>query len=259
MKKNIENAIQNGYNFSISNAIDDGFNIFKKEAGSFIGYALVAGIISVLAAFIPLLNIILAPILMAGFYIVAHKIDNNQPINFNDFFKGFDQFGNILVLILLQRALYMILAMPIIALLFTIGLTNLNENTEELSSLVAGLGTVGVFVSLLTFFAYIFVATCLMASMPLLLFCQYDAFNAMKTSFRLIRRDWFSWFLLALMGGIFYIAGFIVLFIGLIVAIPAVACMNYVAFRDAVKLNESDNIIEEIQNLGTYKPKTESE
>jgi uncharacterized membrane protein len=96
-----------------------------------------------------------------------------------------------------------------------------------------------------------------MTASPLILFCNYNAVDAMKTSFKLVGKQWGSWFLLALLGFAFNFFGTLVLFIGLLISFPIVYCMNYAAFRNVVRLGQHDELKKQIDEIGTALPTTE--
>ena len=91
---NIENSIKEGYKFKISQYFSEGFEIFKKDMGSFVGYGLVVMIINLLSKFLPLIGYVIGLLLTplyAGFYVVANKITNGESYEFQSFFEGFNR------------------------------------------------------------------------------------------------------------------------------------------------------------------------
>jgi hypothetical protein len=262
MDSNVENAIQNGYELKVGEALSQGIDIFKKNAGGFIGYAFVSGIILVFVGVLPIIsiaNIFLSPILLAGFYIVAHKVANNETTTFSDFFKGFDKFGEFALLGVLQLVIYIAIFVPFIIVLFaTIGVGALSgQSGQALASALLGIGSFAAIILLLTLAAFIYVSVSLMTASPLILFCNYNAVDAMKTSFKLVGKQWGSWFLLALLGAVLNFFGTLVLFIGLLISFPIVYCMNYSAFRNVARLGKHDELKKQIDEIGTALPSNE--
>ncbi len=254
MNSNVENAIQNGYHFSKGQALSEGIDIFKKNPGGFIGYTIVFFLITFVVAFIPLVNLlnaILSPALLAGFYIVAHKVDNNEPTSFGDFFKGFDKFGDFAVLALIQMLMYGLLLIPfIIMLVSAIGASFLSGDSGAVAAaLLGGIGTAAVVVLILTVIVILILAVSFMLAPMLIWFHNYKAVDAMKASYKLVMKQWFNWFLLLFLGGILNVFGIMVVFIGLLISAPIVYCMNYSAFKQAVGLNTS-NFNDEIEQIG---------
>ncbi|MEJ6681890.1 MAG: hypothetical protein QNL21_07340 [Flavobacteriales bacterium] len=86
----LNDLIAKGYNFDFGKYISDGFDIFKKDAGSFIGFGILSGLILALAGMIPFGGLIMAPSITIGYSIYSHKIVNDQSRQFSDFFKGFN-------------------------------------------------------------------------------------------------------------------------------------------------------------------------
>jgi hypothetical protein len=86
----LNELIADGYDFDFGKYISDGFDIFKKEAGSFIGFGILSGLIIAIAGMIPFGGLIVAPPLTIGFSIYSHKVAYDQSRQFSDFFKGFN-------------------------------------------------------------------------------------------------------------------------------------------------------------------------
>ena len=98
----IEKVIREGYEFNFGDYISRGFDIAKKEIGLNAVFFIVFIIISAVLSFIPVVgqlgsSLVVTPCLMAGFYLVARKVDDNESRAFGDYFKGFDYLSPLMV------------------------------------------------------------------------------------------------------------------------------------------------------------------
>ncbi len=196
-----EKLIAEGFEFKFGEYINQGFDIFKKNAGGFIGYLLIVMVIGFVCAVIPvvryLANIVIFPALIAGFFIVGKKILHDEPYEFNDFFKGFNYL------------LHLFLGNLIVAIFVVIGMALL-----VIPGIYLGVG-------------YIWVSL-------FIVFAGKEFWPAMELSRRVITKKWFSFFGFFLVLFLINLAGAIALGIGLLVTIPATMLAIFAAFHDIV-------------------------
>lgn len=185
----IEDLKNSGYRVKIEDYLTKGFNIFKKKPEFFILYTLV------FFALMPFGGFIVSGPLVAGFFIVAHKLRNNQVVNFENFFDGFSAF--------IPLFLYTIVA----GILITIG--------------YFALIIPGIYLSV----AYTF-------SIPLIIFGKMDFWNAMEGSRKLISAEWLSIFILVVVLALLNVLGAMAFGIGLLISFPISICVIYAAFDD---------------------------
>lgn len=203
-----ETLISEGYEFNFGEYINRGFDIFKKNAGGFIGYTLLIGLGMVVINYIPLIgrmlgqiaNIVLTPALLAGFFIVAKKIAHEEPCQFKDFFRGFDFFLQLF-----------------------------------LANLVSGLFIATGFLLLVVPGIY-FIVAYLWVSL-FIVFARKEFWSAMELSRKVISKKWLSFFGFILVLLLINIMGLLALGIGLLVTIPATILALFAAFHDIVGTN----------------------
>ncbi len=206
----MENALQksetlavNHYTFHTSQYLSRGWEIFKEQAGLFIGFSVLATCILAMASFIPFANMFLSAPLMAGFYLVARKIDLGQPIEFNDFFSGFNFFLQLLLL-------------------------------SVVTGIFIGLGFICLVIP------GIYLAVAYTFGSPLILFGKLEFWDAMEASRKVVTNNWFNIFGFLIINMFIVLGGILLLGIGIFVAYPWVACATYAAFADVFKLNENE-------------------
>lgn len=205
------------YEFKLGQYLGRGWEIFKSNALSFIGFTLLSFVIlGVLSAVLPfplgggsmedgqgglgIVSQILLQLLIPGVYIVAFQIARSRPTAFGDFFKGFNR------------------ALPILLL-----------------AIVSGLFILIGFACLIL--PGIYLAVSYMFSLPLLLDKNLDFWPAMETSRKLITKKWFTFFGFSLVLGLINIAGVLLLGIGSLVTFPWTICSTVAAYEDIVGLN----------------------
>ena len=95
----VNKLLNDGYEFKLEKYISNGFELFKKEYGLFIGFSILAGLISMVGGMIPFIGYfiqaIAAAVLNLGYFYVARKIKLGETPDFADFFQPFNSLGNI--------------------------------------------------------------------------------------------------------------------------------------------------------------------
>ncbi len=200
MKERTEQLILSGYQINLGEYFSRGWKIFENNMGGFIAFVMLHLIITVVSSFIPFAPLLIAGPLLAGYYIVSHRISRGEPYEFGAFFKGFDFF--------VQLLLYSLISGIFIFLGF-------------LALIVPGI-YLGVSYS----FAPMFIV-----------FGNMEFWDAMEYSRKLITKKWWSIFGLMLLLALINIAGALVLFVGLLFTIPLTYCIMYAAFEDIVKID----------------------
>ncbi len=202
MHPDIEKAIVNPSQFNGSVYFNKSWALFWKSPWLFIGALFVWGMIGIVLGVIPIIgqiaSVLIYPIEFAGFYIVVKKLLSKQDIEFNDFFKGF-QFGGKLILPYVLHAL--IVAIGFVFLIIP-----------------------GIYFAV----AYMFV-------IPLALFYEEEPWNILEASRKIITKKWWSFFGFVVLLILFNILGLICLGIGLLVTIPVSIITTYMIFEDFVK------------------------
>lgn len=201
----IDALIQRGYTVKIGEYISQGWELFKKNAGGYIGFTIVLVLLGLVvnridAAASPLgtvINLVVTGPLFAGWYIVAFKQLRNRLPEFADFFKGFNNF------------------LPFFLVYLVTGI-------------LIGLGFI------LFIIPGIYLAVAYMFSMPFAVAQRMDFWSAMEASRKLITKNWFSFFGFSLLLFLINLGGALLLGVGLLVTIPLSACAVAAAYADIV-------------------------
>ena len=203
-QKKIDYLVQNGYQFETGKYISEGWDIFQKNAGSFIGYCGLKVFINMAAGFFGGLGqlLVIKP-LDLGYYLVAKKTDKNEPKEFGDFFKGFDYFGQVV-----------------------------------LANLIAGIFI--IIGCLFLIIPGIYLAVAYGFTGPMVAFTGTDFWPAMENSRKLVSKKWFSFLGFFILLGMINCLGFLALGFGLLVTVPLTYCAIYSAFKNIVGFEEAE-------------------
>ncbi len=202
---------------TVGDCVRTGWEGFKKNAGTAIGIVVIYGIISSIGNIIPIVNfgfaIVVTPILSAGLAIFALKAARGGEGQIEDLFKGFNekQFGSFLgaywLFVMIVMAAFVPPAIGFgIDLAINGGFTNLFPYVTIVVSVVC---LVIIIIVVLRFSMVTYLIIDGMAVM--------DAF---RESARITKGFTGTLFLLALVNALMMIAGILLLFMGLLVAMP---------------------------------------
>lgn len=198
LKQRADDLIARGYNTDAGKYIGEGYHIFEKDMGKFIGYTALYFLIMAASSAVPFGPVFLSGPLTAGFLIVARKINKNESYDFGTFWKGFDFF------------------VPLM-----------------LYTLISGILGFLAFLALIIPGIYLVVGWSF--AIPFIIFGNMDFWNSMEYSRKLITKKWWNILGFLLLLFLINLAGAIVFFVGLLFTIPISYCALYAAFEDIVK------------------------
>ena len=241
-EKKLQDILYNGYEFQFSEYISKGFEIFQKNAGGFIGFSFVAGIIVVVSSLIPIIGSIasgffLSPALVVGAYLVAHKLDKGEQVEFGDFFKGFDFIGPLATATFFATLVILASLIPMFIAWGTSGFLGwLIEAQSHPYAMDEPPGFPAW--SILFFIPAIYLGIAYGWATMLIAFYRTGPWEALEMSRKLITKQWLIIFLFTLVLGLLASAGVILLFVGIFVTYPIMLCSQYAAFADVTRLLE---------------------
>jgi uncharacterized membrane protein len=205
--ENLDSIVRRDYSVQIGKYISEGWELFKKNAGGFIGFYVIVILINLALGKVQqsaaplgsLISLLISGPLNAGALIVAFKLLRNRQPEFGDFFKGFNNY------------------LP----LFLVSLV---------SSIFIGIGTI------LLIIPGIYLAVSYIFAMPLVIDKKMNFWDAMEVSRKVITKNWFAFFGFVLVLILINIAGIIPFGLGLLVTIPLTTCAIAAAYADVVGL-----------------------
>lgn len=240
-KDKIESIIREGYIFYFSEYFTKGMNIFKKDIGSFVGYALVYIIISIVLGFIPILGSIASVLttypLMMGFVIVAHKINRDETFEFGEFFKGFDFFVPLFLQYLVIALISCALLIPL-AIYAYLSLDLIDPNIFAIAAEIEKLAFPLLFLMVPIFY----LAVSWRWAPYFIVFYQMPFWEAMETSRRLVGRKFWPLLGFLVLLGLLMMSGIIAFIFGIVITLPLAMCIDYAAFADVTRLMEEGDV-----------------
>lgn len=261
----VDEILADGYQFDLGGYLNEGWSIFKREAGSFIGFLFLSFLIGIVSAIIPLLgvfiySIALSPALIAGYYLVSHRIRKKETFEFSNFFDGFSFLGRLAGQTLIQSAIYIAVFVPSIAVLGGSGILEwyLDTINDPLSGMryLPNLGLSAILVIFLNLLPFLYLRVSYMFASLFIVFYGMEPWGALETSRKIITKRWFSVFTLPLalyglvilaflpvllclvfapMVSVFLMVG---LSLALVFLYPSVHAIIYSAFADIMDLGQ---------------------
>lgn len=213
--------------------IADGFGLFKKSPGLWIGMIIVWFVLMMVLGFIPFLgqlaSYILGPVLTAGFILGCRELDQGGELRFDHLFAGFSKNTGQLILLGVLYLVGIILAVIPGVIIMGAGMASMFMGGEpDPSSLDFAALSMGVLVILSlmipVFMAYWFAPA-------LIVLHDTPAFEAMKLSFKGCLRNIMplTWYSIVVI--ILCVVAVIPLGLGYLVLIPTLMASIYTAYR----------------------------
>ena len=213
----IQELIENGYSFNAMDYIREAWEIFKNHSGIFIGFFFVFIFISGFSGVIPVIGtflnyLIISPVGVVGFYIVAYMIQRQENISFSDFFKGVEHVKELALMSLVLYGIYILVFSPTLISLYRSGV--IDWYREFMANPLAAMEetppfTTNNFMMLgLNILPLLYFQVAYMWAPHLIIFHKKGFWDSLETSRQLITREWFSVFRLVLTWiGIFLLLG----------------------------------------------------
>jgi uncharacterized membrane protein len=199
----------------VGDCISDGWNGFKKNAGISIGVIVIYGIITSVGGAIPVVNIavsmVVTPVLTAGLAIFSLKIVRGGAGQVEDLFQGFNKFGSFLGAYWLYVCIVLAAFIPA-AIGFGVDVA-INGGMKNLFPYVTiGVSAVSLVILAIALIRFSMVNYLIIDGMPII--------EAFKESARITKGFTGTLCLLALVNLLIILAGILLIFFGLLAAIP---------------------------------------
>ncbi len=235
-------VMQRGYTVDIGGFISRGWEIFQQNLGGFVGYTVLMLLALIVLSFIPIIGsigvaIISGP-LLGGFYIVAFKLMKGQPVEFGDFFKGFQNtyFLPVFLTSLVSSLLMLICYLP--GLIMVYGSIIAAAATDSQPNVaIMGIGGIILLIGLI---GVVYLSVSYIFAIPLVIGKKMQFWPAMESSRKLIGKSWFSFFALGIVLFLVYLAGALACGIGIFFTIPICLCSMAAAYESIIGLPTFD-------------------
>lgn len=258
-----QQLIDRGYEFKMGQYMSEGWDLFKKGAGSYIGFTVVFAIIYVILMVIPFINLLggfIITVLVAGIYIYSNNLIRGRE-DFGNFFEGFKDFGQIF---LFQLVLFLIF-IPLLILLFSVAfpvgvlpeIISGDYDPQWLSEEIAAsfeqnFGLVAL-IYFLFLFAMLYLYTSYSLVLPLIVISKLGFWDAMETSRKVVAKNFFGFLgLILILGIILSIGSVVTCGLGLLILLPYINCVIFAAYEDIIQPQE-DTLKTQVDTFGTQE------
>ena len=131
--------LKKGYTFKMSHYFKQGFQLYRDNFKLFLGFGTIYALILYGSSSVPFFGlfgymVLYGPFAIGAFY-VAHQAAHKKDVVFNDFFKGFNHFGTLLLQILVACLLWILLSIPF-WVFFTIEIIKIAQEFQQLETAV---------------------------------------------------------------------------------------------------------------------------
>ncbi len=264
--KSIEEIKSGNVQFSVGQAISDGWALISKHLGLYILGGIVAVLIGGLAGFIPFIgglanNLIISPCFMASAIFITWRVSKGIPWqDFGDIFKGFNYLAQIMVSSLIELAVIVFLIIvfffnllpDIIELIRLSQGQGVYENQKEIEVLARSMFLNPT--TILLFFAFLIigmlVAVIWAFKIHFIVIYKMEGWPAMEMSRRISTKNLLPMIGLFILLGIIVIISIIPCGIGLLFSLPLAIGSIYSAFAQITQCNQPDEIILDYQGQG---------
>ena len=233
--RSIESIIESGFNVNGLASLRKGMHYFSDEVGIYVAFMLVYTAITMGAGFLPIVGdlsgMLLGPPLLAGFVCYVRLQSRNEFREFSHFFGGF-RGGNWPSLVSQGISVQLSIALVVAILVFPFFYQTIQELVGEIVN-VTSMGPkqaaeflmrlynpqIGLFILIAAIVA-LAVQTLFCLSPLFIVYRGYSAFQAIGASWKLVTKKFLAFLLFNLILWLILIAGFLMLYIGLLVALP---------------------------------------
>jgi hypothetical protein len=186
-----------------------------------------------LIPFVNMLNNLMVPVFMGGIFIGAHRQAQGGAIEFGDLFAGFrDKVGQLIAVGALSMVVMIVFAVIVgivVAVVFGASLFAAGGDARGLAG--AGLGAMILLIPLAVIVGMLITA-CWWLAPALVVFHDLSPFDAMKRSFTATMRNWLPALVYGVLAMLATFGGMLLLFLGLLLVVPALYASMYLAYRD---------------------------
>lgn len=215
--------------------IAEGFDLFRRQPGAWIALVVVAALIFIGLALIPVLGSLagmaLAPVFAGGIAIACREQDRGRALRLGHLFEGFrERFGTLVSIGLIYLGITVVLAL-VVGLATGAGMWTLLGSSADAAAVAgAGLTLVLAFLVMLALLLPLFMA--LWFAPALAVFHEQGPAEAMKSSFVACLRNIGPFLLYSVILFLLAIAASIPFGLGWLVLGPTMAASLYTGYRD---------------------------
>lgn len=225
--KSLQDLSNGDYKVDLSKYINQAFEIFKQEWALFGAYTFVMILLVALSVITIIGPLLIALPLTAGYHIACKKIKAGEAVAFSDFFGGFSKFSDFAVLMLVQIAIIIVPSL-MIGLFPLLG--EMAGDAGIIFVLIGGILQLFFYIVMIAFTALTYFCV------PLILFGDLTATQALKYSFRIAKHQFWWIILISLLAGIFAQIGVIACFVGVFFTASFTEIFRFLTYDDVFGL-----------------------
>jgi hypothetical protein len=237
----LDQIIQEQNQVKLTDSFSYSWNDFKRQAGPYLGFTVLAFLISFIIAFIPFGSLIVSPFIGLGYATFLYEERMNRNTEFGNFFKSFQKFGDVILTYLLTLVAYFIAAIP---LMFLGGIAFFRELAKAQTNPMGfdPVFTTGLIAGILvTIVLFLIIAACTHFATYFAYFYDVKPIEAIKLSVRMGLRNFGHMILLFLFSGFVAAIGAILCGVGLLVTLPIASLIIYYTFEGITKLEKNND------------------
>jgi len=214
--------------------IAEGWELFKRQPGLWIGIVVLAFLIFVAAAFIPIVGplatTLFGPVFAAGVMVGCKTLDSGGELELGHLFAGFRQRTGTLIGV---GALYLaatLVVILVVSLIMGVGMMTMMGAGDPQD--MAAMGMTMVLAMLIMFALLLPAVMAIWLAAPLVVFHDHGAVEAMKGSFMGCLKNILPFLVYSVVLFVFSIAATLPLMLGWLVLGPVFAASVYASYRD---------------------------
>jgi len=214
--------------------IAEGWELFKRQPGLWIGMVLLAAVIFIAASLIPIVGplatTLFGPVFAAGVMVGCKTLDSGGELELGHLFAGFRERTGTLIAV---GALYLaatVVVIVVVSLVMGVGMMTMMGAGDPQE--VAAMGMTIVLAVLIMFALLLPAVMAIWLAAPLVVFHEHGALEAMKGSFAGCLKNILPFLVYSVVLFVFAIAATLPLMLGWLVLGPVFAASVYASYRD---------------------------
>ena len=214
--------------------IAEGWELFKRQPGLWIGMVLLAAVIFIAASLIPIVGplatTLFGPVFAAGVMVGCKTLDSGGELELGHLFAGFRERTGTLIAV---GALYLaatVVVIVVVSLVMGVGMMTMMGAGDPQE--VAAMGMTIVLAVLVMFALLLPAVMAIWLAAPLVVFHEHGAIEAMKGSFAGCLKNILPFLVYSVVLFVFAIAATLPLMLGWLVLGPVFAASVYASYRD---------------------------
>lgn len=236
----LENILTEPQPVKLTDSFSYSWADFGRQAGSYLGITVLVFVALLVLSFIPFAANILSPFIALGIAAFVYNERVNKNVEFGNFFKPFEKFGDVILTYLLTVVAYIVACLPLIlfgGIALYQQIMDARSNPYDFNPVFSTALIVSAFI---TFILVLIVAVFTYYATYFAYFYNVKPVEAIKLSISMGSKNFGHLLMMFLFSGFIGAIGVILCGIGLLVTIPLSHLMRYYTFEGLTKL-ESTN------------------